>query len=75
MVDFPEKAQHSFHFLSIREAEIMAKRIEHDRGDVIPSPFSWTEVMGHFLDPKLYGFCALFFILVSTVQAAKLANH
>ena len=75
MVDFPEKAHRSFYFLNIREAEVMAKRIEHDRGDVIPLPFSWTEVLGHFLDPKLYGFCALFFILASTLRAAASATY
>ncbi|KAL8751538.1 MAG: hypothetical protein Q9184_006039, partial [Pyrenodesmia sp. 2 TL-2023] len=32
-------------------------------GDVIPAPFSWPEVFRHFLDPKLYGFAASFFLL------------
>ena len=64
MVDFPEQAHRNFHFLNIREAKIMVARIQHDRGDVLPSVFSWPEVFRHFLDPKLYGFCALFFILV-----------
>ena len=68
MVDFPEKAQHSFLFLDPREATIMATRIERDRADLIPAPFTWAEIFRQFLDPKLYGFSALLFILVSTVQ-------
>ena len=48
----------------------MAARIERDRADLIPSPFTWSEIFRHFLDPKLYGFSALLFILVSGVQVA-----
>lgn len=40
-------------------------RIQKDRGDVIPAPFTWSEVLKHFLDPKIYGFAAQFFLLVS----------
>ena len=72
MVDFPEKAHHSFHFLDTREATIMASRIERDRADLIPSPFTWSEIIRHFLDPMLYGFSALLFILVSMMQVKSL---
>lgn len=34
-----------------------------DRGDVVPTPFSWPEVLKHFLDLKVYGFAATFFLL------------
>lgn len=68
MVDFPENADKSFMFLSPEEAEIAAKRIEKDRGDVEPDPFSWSKVLVHAKDPKIYGFCVLYFLqnLVST---------
>ncbi|KAE8148686.1 MFS general substrate transporter [Aspergillus avenaceus] len=71
MVDFPEKAHQSFCFLSEQETQLAIRRIEIDRNDVVPEPFSWRKVAVHFLDPKLYGFACMFFILnlVSTALA------
>ncbi|KAJ4288138.1 hypothetical protein N0V90_012155 [Kalmusia sp. IMI 367209] len=68
MVDFPENAHKSFYFLSPEESEIAANRIEKDRGDVEPDQFSWSKVLVHAKDPKIYGFCVLYFLqnLVST---------
>lgn len=63
IVDFPEYSDQSFLFLTKDEAHIATWRINRDRGDVIPAPFSWPEVFRHFLDPKLYGFAASFFLL------------
>ena len=63
IVDFPERSDQSFCFLSKDEAHIASSRIQRDRGDVIPAPFSWTEIFRHFLDPKIYGFAASFFLL------------
>lgn len=64
IVDFPECAHQSFHFLSEKDSEQAIARIQADRGDVYPVPFSWAEILRHFLDPKLYGFSALFFLQV-----------
>jgi MFS family permease len=68
MVDFPERAHHSFLFLTPEESLIAASRIEKDRGDVEPSTFSWPKVLKHAKDPKIYGFCTMYFLqnLVST---------
>jgi MFS family permease len=68
MVDFPENAHKSFMFLNKEESEIAANRIEKDRGDVEPEEFSWSKVLVHAKDPKIYGFCVLYFLqnLVST---------
>lgn len=68
MVDFPEKSDQSFHFLSKDESEIASARIQNDRGDVKPDPFAWSKVFVHAKDPKIYGFCVLYFLqnLVST---------
>ena len=63
MVDFPENAQRSFLFLDERETRLAIARIQRDRGDVIPPPFSWAEVLKHFLYLKVYGFAASFFLL------------
>lgn len=65
MVDFPENAHRSFYFLTKPERDLAVARIQKDRGDVEVTPFSWTEVLRHFLDPKIYGFAAMFFLLVS----------
>jgi len=71
MVDFPEKANSSFRFLSTKEMESAVARIQQDRGDVKLTPFTWSNVLRHFLDPKIYGFAAMFFLLnvVSTALA------
>ncbi|KAF2634647.1 MFS general substrate transporter [Massarina eburnea CBS 473.64] len=68
MVDFPENAHKSFMFLSEEESRIAAGRIDKDRGDVEPDLFSWEKVLVHAKDPKVYGFCTLYFLqnLVST---------
>jgi MFS family permease len=63
MVDFPENAQNSFRFLSESEIKIATQRIQADRDDVMIEPFSWSKILVHFLDPKLYGFSCLFFLL------------
>lgn len=63
MIDFPEKAAESVWFLSEPEIELALERIRADRGDVVPDLFSWKKVLVNFLDPKLYGFSVLFFLL------------
>jgi len=64
MVEFPEHSQHSFHFLSEDEAQLAIRRIHTDRRDAgPPEPFSLSGILTHFLDPKLYAFSVLFFLL------------
>lgn len=63
MVDFPDQAEKSFYFLSVAEARIAQQRIRSDRDDVIPDAFSWSKVLVHFTDPKIYGFACMFFLL------------
>jgi sugar phosphate permease len=65
MVDFPENSQHSVHFLTPEETALAVSRINLDRNDSgPPTPFEFrTSVLKHFLDPKLYAFCLLFFLL------------
>lgn len=65
IVDFPENAEQSFYFLNKEETELAVKRIQQDRGDVLAAPFSWHEILPHFLDPKIYAFAVMFFLLVS----------
>jgi MFS family permease len=63
MVDFPDKAQDSFRFLSTAEAHLARQRIQSDRDDVNPAPFDWHNILVNFLDPKIYGFSCMFFLL------------
>jgi len=61
---FPEHSAKIHYFLSPAEIDIVLKRIDHDRSDAgPPEPFSIRSVAIHFLDPKLYAFAILFFLL------------
>ncbi|KAJ6013970.1 Major facilitator superfamily domain general substrate transporter [Penicillium herquei] len=63
MVDFPENASRSFYFLSDLEARVASQRIQNDRADLIPEPFSWGTLLANFKDLKIYGFACMFFLL------------
>lgn len=64
MVDFPDHCEASFHFLTLEEKTLAIARINEDRRDGSkPEPFTLRAVLIHFLDPKLYAFCVLFFLL------------
>ena len=63
MVDFPEKAHNSFAFLSQEESAIAVARINKDRGDVEPEPFSYVQVLKHAKDFKILGFSCMYFLL------------
>jgi MFS family permease len=63
MVDFPENAHRSLWFLDTRETEIMANRINYDRGDATADTFSWSKVLLHASDMKIWGLCIMFFLL------------
>ncbi len=63
IVDFPENAHRTPWFLTREEQELAVRRIDADRADVEPEPFSWRALLAHAADPKVYGFAALFFLL------------
>ena len=64
IIDFPENAHRTPWFLTAEEQALAVARIEADRADVEPGVFSWRgEVLRHALDPKVWGFAALFFLL------------
>ncbi|KAI9746062.1 MAG: cytoskeletal protein binding protein [Claussenomyces sp. TS43310] len=63
MVDFPENAHRSFCFITKEEQSLAVSRIMVDRDDVQAESFSLRKCLIHFLDLKIYGFCALFFCL------------
>ena len=64
MVDFPENSQDSFRFISPEETALVVARINRDRSDGSkPTPINAKAILTPFLDPKLYVFCILFFLL------------
>ncbi|KIV95563.1 hypothetical protein PV10_03200 [Exophiala mesophila] len=64
MVDFPDQAEHSFRFITLEEKTLAISRINNDRRDGSkPEPFKLKAIMLPFLDPKLYAFSTLFFLL------------
>jgi len=71
MVDFPETSHRSWKFLSEEEAEVVSKRIQTDRGDLLPQDFTIGKVLMHALDLKVWAFASLFFMqnIVSTALA------
>ena len=61
---FPENAGKTIKFLTNDEIEIVLARIDHDRGDAgKPELFTLRAIAVPFLDPKLYAFALLFFLL------------
>jgi actin cytoskeleton-regulatory complex protein SLA1 len=72
MIDFPENSQNSFRFLRPEATFQAISRIDRDRQDAQAlGPFRLGDALIHFLDPELYAFCVLFFLLniVSTALA------
>lgn len=50
LVDFPELATKSWRFLDQKQVDFVVARIEKDRADVIPDPFSWKVYLSHAKD-------------------------
>ncbi len=53
IIDFPDKAQDKG-FLTQSQAEFIAQRIQHDRGDAIPDSLTWAKFGKHLTDWKLW---------------------
>jgi len=60
IVDFPELAATSFHFLSERESAFIVARIEKDRADAILEPFAIGAYLKNALDLKVWAFGMMF---------------
>ncbi|EKD17677.1 uncharacterized protein L3040_003559 [Drepanopeziza brunnea f. sp. 'multigermtubi'] len=69
IVDFPEHAAKSFKFLNQQEAEFIVARIELDRHDAIPEPFSIKSYLFNALDSKVWGFACLFGLTTTNTYA------
>lgn len=69
IVDFPEHSHKSLWFLTENEQKLAVARITKDRHDAEAEPFSWSAVLQHAKDPKIYGFACMYF-LVNIVTTA-----
>lgn len=69
IVDFPEDSPKSWRFLNEKEAAFVVARIEHDRADVIPEPFTWAKYLKNGLDSKVWGFGALYMMTTTCTYA------
>jgi hypothetical protein len=56
LVDFPEKAANSWRFITQRESQFIIDRVNKDRGDATPVPFSAGKFFRAGLDLKIWGF-------------------
>jgi hypothetical protein len=63
LVDFPDKAHTSWKFLTQREALFIIKRVDADRGDAKPEPWSTAKFFKGGADIKVWGYA-----MVSTAQ-------
>jgi len=69
IVDFPELASKSWHFLSEKEADFIVARIEHDRHDIKLEPFSLGAYLRNSLDSKVWAFSALYMFTTTNSYA------
>ncbi|KUJ10862.1 MFS general substrate transporter [Mollisia scopiformis] len=69
IVDFPEYAAKSWHFLNARESAFIVARIEKDRHDAIPEPFHITSYLKNALDSKVWAFASLFGLTTTNTYA------
>ncbi|KAJ9656991.1 hypothetical protein H2198_004591 [Neophaeococcomyces mojaviensis] len=61
---FPESAGKTIRFLTTEETDFVLAKIDRDRRDAgKPEPFTTQAILKPFLDPKLYAFAVLFFLL------------
>lgn len=56
LVDFPDKAHTSWHFLNERETKFIIDAVNKDRGDAKPEPWSLKKFLRGGLDIKIWGF-------------------
>ncbi|GAM86247.1 hypothetical protein ANO11243_042590 [Dothideomycetidae sp. 11243] len=71
IVDFPELAHNTsvLKFLTKEEVDFVVARIEKDRHDAIPAPFSVGQYLKNALDLKVWGFAALFGLTTTITYA------
>ncbi|KAG2417820.1 hypothetical protein HFD88_000919 [Aspergillus terreus] len=69
VVDFPDKGHHAWGFLTEKECAFIIRRLNRDRADANPEPFSLKKFLSPALDPKIWGFGLIFFSLTTVTYA------
>ncbi|CAM6084327.1 unnamed protein product [Calypogeia fissa] len=69
IVDFPELAAKSWRFLTPAESEFVVARIEIDRRDAIPQPFTIAAYLQNAFDAKIWGFASLYMLATTNTYA------
>ncbi|KAL9599311.1 MAG: hypothetical protein Q9219_003938 [cf. Caloplaca sp. 3 TL-2023] len=59
LVDFPDKADQSWRFLNTDERDFIIRRINRDRDDALPEPFTMKRFFKPALDIKLWIFALI----------------
>lgn len=61
LVDFPDSNRKIWNFLSDRERKYVVAKVEADRGDARPVPFTWKSYLSHAGDWKIWAYAIIFF--------------
>ncbi|KIV91861.1 hypothetical protein PV10_06352 [Exophiala mesophila] len=71
VVDFPDQIakKPAWGFLSVKEAEFLLRRINRDRNDADPEPFSLKVYVAGGKDWKVWSFALVFFCLTTSAYA------
>lgn len=69
LVDFPEKSDRSWRFLNTKERDFIVRRINKDRDDAIPEPFTLKRFLTPALDPKIWMFALISFFIITVTTS------
>ena len=72
LVDFPEHAPKSWKFLTEKEAKSVVNKINEDRGDGVAGPIDFKQYFGSALDPKIWAFAFMSFLISTPANALDL---
>ena len=74
LVDFPEHAPKSWRFLNEKESKFIINKINEDRGDAVAGPIDFTQYFGSALDPKIWAFAFMSFLISTPANALGLCR-
>ncbi|KAI4111941.1 MAG: hypothetical protein LQ345_006662 [Seirophora villosa] len=69
LVDFPDKADQSWRFLNTDERDFIVRRINKDRDDAIPEPFTIKRFLKPALDIKLWILALISFFIITVTTS------
>ncbi|KAL2862509.1 major facilitator superfamily domain-containing protein [Aspergillus lucknowensis] len=69
VVDFPDKGHKTWGFLNEKECQFILRRLDKDRADANPEPFSLIKFLRPALDLKVWGLGLIFFCLTTVTYA------